>query len=203
MDGMKQRFERARVLVVGDAMLDRYWFGAVERISPEAPVPVVRIDREGGAARRRRQRGPQRQGRWAPAPRCSRSWATTNRRAGCDACSPTQGIVSLPRQRSEAQHDREAARHRPLPATDPRRLREPARPRGAGAHAERLRAHAARARRVLFSDYGKGGLTHIPRHDRDGARRRQARARRSQGQRLRPLSRAPPSSLRTATSSRR
>ena len=33
--------EGARVLVVGDAMLDRYWFGDVERISPEAPVPVV------------------------------------------------------------------------------------------------------------------------------------------------------------------
>jgi bifunctional ADP-heptose synthase (sugar kinase/adenylyltransferase) len=31
-----------RVLVVGDAMLDQYWFGDVERISPEAPVPVVR-----------------------------------------------------------------------------------------------------------------------------------------------------------------
>ncbi len=45
---------RARVLVVGDAMLDRYWFGGVERISPEAPVPVVRVSREenrlGGAA---------------------------------------------------------------------------------------------------------------------------------------------------------
>ncbi len=45
---------RRRVLVVGDAMLDRYWFGAVERISPEAPVPVVRVSREeerlGGAA---------------------------------------------------------------------------------------------------------------------------------------------------------
>jgi D-glycero-beta-D-manno-heptose-7-phosphate kinase len=44
----------ARVLVVGDAMLDRYWFGAVDRISPEAPVPVVKVDREevrlGGAA---------------------------------------------------------------------------------------------------------------------------------------------------------
>ena len=44
----------ARVLVVGDAMLDRYWFGAVDRISPEAPVPVVRVEREeerlGGAA---------------------------------------------------------------------------------------------------------------------------------------------------------
>jgi rfaE bifunctional protein kinase chain/domain len=47
-------FARARVLVVGDAMLDRYWVGEVERISPEAPVPIVRIDREeeraGGAA---------------------------------------------------------------------------------------------------------------------------------------------------------
>jgi len=30
-----------RVLIVGDVMLDRYWFGDVERISPEAPVPVV------------------------------------------------------------------------------------------------------------------------------------------------------------------
>lgn len=45
---------RARVLVVGDVMLDRYWYGAVDRVSPEAPVPVVRITREeersGGAA---------------------------------------------------------------------------------------------------------------------------------------------------------
>jgi rfaE bifunctional protein kinase chain/domain len=45
---------RARVLVVGDVMLDRYWFGEVDRISPEAPVPVVRVarreDRLGGAA---------------------------------------------------------------------------------------------------------------------------------------------------------
>ena len=35
----------ARVLVVGDAMLDRYWYGTVDRISPEAPVPVVRVTR--------------------------------------------------------------------------------------------------------------------------------------------------------------
>ncbi|HCV12900.1 MAG TPA: D-glycero-beta-D-manno-heptose-7-phosphate kinase, partial [Candidatus Accumulibacter sp.] len=44
----------ARLLIVGDVMLDRYWFGDVARISPEAPVPVVRIDRceerPGGAA---------------------------------------------------------------------------------------------------------------------------------------------------------
>jgi rfaE bifunctional protein kinase chain/domain len=46
--------KRACVLVVGDVMLDRYWFGEVGRVSPEAPVPIVRIDRSeerpGGAA---------------------------------------------------------------------------------------------------------------------------------------------------------
>jgi rfaE bifunctional protein kinase chain/domain len=51
---LKARLQRARVLVVGDAMLDRYLFGEVDRISPEAPVPVVRVTREehrlGGAA---------------------------------------------------------------------------------------------------------------------------------------------------------
>ena len=47
-------FSSARVLIVGDVMLDRYWFGDVERISPEAPVPVIKVgrveDRTGGAA---------------------------------------------------------------------------------------------------------------------------------------------------------
>jgi rfaE bifunctional protein kinase chain/domain len=47
-------FSQAKVLVVGDVMLDRYWFGDVERISPEAPVPVVLVgnkdERLGGAA---------------------------------------------------------------------------------------------------------------------------------------------------------
>lgn len=50
----KELLAARRVLVVGDVMLDRYWFGAVERISPEAPVPVVRVaseqERVGGAA---------------------------------------------------------------------------------------------------------------------------------------------------------
>ena len=48
------QIRRARVLVAGDVMLDRYWFGEVSRISPEAPVPVVKVDRveerPGGAA---------------------------------------------------------------------------------------------------------------------------------------------------------
>ncbi len=46
--------QHARVLVVGDVMLDRYWFGEVSRISPEAPVPIVHVkkteERPGGAA---------------------------------------------------------------------------------------------------------------------------------------------------------
>ena len=52
----RERLRQSRVLVVGDAMLDRYWFGSVDRISPEAPVPVVRVhqkkhqERLGGAA---------------------------------------------------------------------------------------------------------------------------------------------------------
>ena len=49
-----ERLAGARLLVVGDVMLDRYWFGEVSRISPEAPVPVVKIERTeerpGGAA---------------------------------------------------------------------------------------------------------------------------------------------------------
>jgi len=50
----RERVAQAKVLVAGDVMLDRYWFGEVERISPEAPVPVVKIarseERPGGAA---------------------------------------------------------------------------------------------------------------------------------------------------------
>jgi D-beta-D-heptose 7-phosphate kinase/D-beta-D-heptose 1-phosphate adenosyltransferase len=46
-------FSKARVLVVGDVMLDRYWYGATSRISPEAPVPVIKVgeveERAGGA----------------------------------------------------------------------------------------------------------------------------------------------------------
>jgi rfaE bifunctional protein kinase chain/domain len=49
-----EQIAKSRVLVVGDAMIDRYWYGSVDRISPEAPVPVVRVTREevrfGGAA---------------------------------------------------------------------------------------------------------------------------------------------------------
>jgi rfaE bifunctional protein kinase chain/domain len=49
-----EKISQVRLLVVGDVMLDRYWFGEVSRISPEAPVPVVKVqrmeERLGGAA---------------------------------------------------------------------------------------------------------------------------------------------------------
>lgn len=51
---LQHAISQLRVLVVGDVMLDEYWFGDVQRISPEAPVPVVRVrrsdERPGGAA---------------------------------------------------------------------------------------------------------------------------------------------------------
>ncbi len=49
-----ENFSKVKVLIVGDIMLDRYWWGSVSRISPEAPVPVVTLDKTsllpGGAA---------------------------------------------------------------------------------------------------------------------------------------------------------
>lgn len=51
---INSKFSKLRIAVIGDVMLDRYLYGSVDRISPEAPVPVVNIqkkeDRPGGAA---------------------------------------------------------------------------------------------------------------------------------------------------------
>ena len=65
----RERLEQSRVLVVGDAMLDRYWFGAVDRISPEAPVPVVRVHPSKEQERSRseeRRVGKECRSRWSP-----------------------------------------------------------------------------------------------------------------------------------------
>lgn len=54
LDNFDVRFEKAKVLTIGDAMLDRYWHGDTNRVSAEAPIPVVDIEdveeRLGGAA---------------------------------------------------------------------------------------------------------------------------------------------------------
>ena len=51
---MSRLFASAQILVIGDVMLDRYWYGSATRISPEAPVPAVKVTHEearpGGAA---------------------------------------------------------------------------------------------------------------------------------------------------------
>ena len=159
---MKERFQRAHVLVVGDAMLDRYWFGAVERISPEAPVPVVRVNREeerlGGAANVALNVKAVGAGATLltvvgddePAGRLRRLLAERGVRSLLGSDPKLHTIVKLRvigraqqliRLDFESQPDHEVLA---LMLSDYERV---------------LPEHGA----VLFSDYGKGGLTHIPR----------------------------------------
>ena len=123
------------MLVVGDAMLDRYWFGAVDRISPEAPVPVVRVNREeerlGGAAN------------VALNVKTLGAQATLLTVVGDDEPArklrkllEQQGVATLLGQDPQLYTIvklRVIGRSQQL---HPHRLREPARPRGAGRHAE-------------------------------------------------------------------
>lgn len=158
----RERLAASRVLVVGDVMLDRYWHGAVERISPEAPVPVVRIEREeerlGGAAN------------VALNIRTLGTRATLLTVVGQD--EPARRLRELLQERdidTVLREDKQLytivklrviGRAQQLlrvdfeNAPDHEVLGEML-----GAFAEQLPRHDV----VLFSDYGKGGLTHIPR----------------------------------------
>ncbi len=158
----KERMAAARVLVVGDAMLDRYWFGAVERISPEAPVPVVRVNREeerlGGAAN------------VALNVKALGAQATLLTAVGDDEPASVlrrllerEGIASLlgsdPKLYTTVKL-RVIGRSQQLIRIDFENQPEHEVLTQMLADYERvLPAHDA----VLFSDYGKGGLTHIPR----------------------------------------
>lgn len=152
----------SRVLVVGDAMLDRYWFGAVERISPEAPVPVVRVNREeerlGGA------------GNVALNVKTLGAQATLLTVVGDDEPArrlrgllEQQGVTALlgsdPKLYTIVKL-RVIGRSQQLIRIDFENQPEHEVLAGLLADYERvLPDHDA----VLFSDYGKGGLTHIPR----------------------------------------
>ena len=158
----RERLAKARVLVVGDAMLDRYWFGAVDRISPEAPVPVVRVTREeerlGGAA----------------------NVALNVKTLGAQATLLT--VVGDDEPARKLRHLLEQEGVTALLGSDPQlytivKLRVIGRAQQLlrvdfenqpdhevlasllSDYARVLPAHDV----VLFSDYGKGGLTHIPR----------------------------------------
>ena len=158
----RDRLTQARVLVVGDAMLDRYWFGAVERISPEAPVPVVRVEREeerlGGAANVALNAtslgaraslltvlGDDEPGRKLTALIEQAGVASL---VGVDPALYT--IVKLRVIGRSQQLIRVDFENQPRHEALLERLDE---------YQRVLPAHDA----VLFSDYGKGGLTHIPR----------------------------------------
>jgi rfaE bifunctional protein kinase chain/domain len=161
-DPTREQLARACVLVVGDAMLDRYWFGAVDRISPEAPVPVVRVNREeerlGGAANvalNAKMLGAQATlltvvGDDEPARTLRRLLEQhgVNALLGSDAQLYT--IVKL----------RVIGRSQQLLRVDFENQPDHEVLAGMLSDFERvLPQHDA----VLFSDYGKGGLTHIPR----------------------------------------
>ena len=152
----------ARVLVVGDAMLDRYWFGAVDRISPEAPVPVVRIEREeerlGGAANvalnvttlGARATLVTVVGDDEPAATLRRLLAARGIAVALGTDPALQTIVKLRVIGRAQQLIRVDFENRPGHEVLAAML---------GEVEAALPAHGA----VLFSDYGKGGLAHIPR----------------------------------------
>ena len=159
---LKTRLQAARVLVVGDAMLDRYLFGDVERISPEAPVPVVRVRREeerlGGAA---------------------------NVALNVKALGPAVTLVTVVGEDEPARKLESLLRARAVDSLlgrDPK-LYTSVKLRVIGRSQQLVRVDfenqpdhevlsamlsdfshiVPQYDAVLFSDYGKGGLTHIPR----------------------------------------
>jgi len=158
----REQLAAARVLVVGDAMLDRYWFGAVDRISPEAPVPIVKVSREeermGGAANvalNVKTLGAQATlltvvGDDEPARKLKRMLEQQHIHALLGSDPNLYTIVKL----------RVIGRAQQLIRVDFENQPDHEVLAGMLSEFERvLPEHGA----VLFSDYGKGGLTHIPR----------------------------------------
>lgn len=152
----------SRVLVVGDVMLDRYWFGEVNRISPEAPVPVLHVqrqeDRLGGAANvalNIQTLGGQATllsmvGQDEPAQRLRALLTERGVQAVLGEDPQLQTIVKMrmigrAQQMLRVDFEREPDHEILLGMLE--------------AFATALPQHDV----VLFSDYGKGGLAHIPR----------------------------------------
>jgi len=154
---------KACVLVVGDVMLDRYWFGDATRISPEAPVPVVRFQKEklmlGGAAN--------------VAHNCAALGARTQLLSvvGADEAGTTmQRLLEEAGIRASLQRDPSMATTVKLRVIGQRQhqlLRidfetQPSHEVLASKLADFNTALPA-CNMVILSDYGKGGLTHIAR----------------------------------------
>jgi len=148
------------VLVVGDVMLDRYWFGEVSRISPEAPVPVVLITEEderlGGAAN--------------VAWNCKELGARTRLLSVVGRDEPGRALekllgrkgieASLHRDRSlsTTQKLRVIGRRQQLLRID---FEKPPSREVLASKLEEFKRSLADCDAVILSDYGKGGLAHI------------------------------------------
>jgi D-glycero-beta-D-manno-heptose-7-phosphate kinase len=148
------------VLVVGDVMLDRYWFGEVSRISPEAPVPVVLIQSEdqrlGGAAN--------------VAWNCKELGARTRLLSVAGRDEPGEQLAALLQQKGI-----DASLHRDPQLATTQKLRvigrkqqllridfeKPPSTEVLAAKLEEFRRALEDCDAVILSDYGKGGLTHI------------------------------------------
>ena len=156
----RARVAAARVLIVGDVMLDRYWFGDVERISPEAPVAVVKIarteERPGGAANVARNAAAlgahamllAATGRDEPADALVRLLDTDGIQTSFlrdTALTTTVKLRVIGRQQQLLRIDFETAPPHELLASN---LAE-------------FDALLASADALVLSDYGKGGLAHI------------------------------------------
>lgn len=145
-----------KMLVAGDSMLDRYWDGAVDRISPEAPVPVLRLGHEwqraGGAANVAAN---------LSALGCATTLVTL---LGDDAAGASLAalvaeagvtLVAVTSAHPTTQKIRAVCRRQQLLRVD---IEEAATPADARALADRVAALAAGERWLLLSDYAKGAL---------------------------------------------
>ena len=151
---------KAHVLVVGDVMLDRYWFGDVVRISPEAPVPVVLVKREdhrlGGAAN--------------VAWNCKALGARTRLLSVVGRDEPGRKLAALLKQKGI-----EASLHRDAKLDTTQKLRvigrrqqllridfeKPPSREVLASKLKEFKQALAECNVVILSDYGKGGLAHI------------------------------------------
>ncbi|MDD2686481.1 MAG: D-glycero-beta-D-manno-heptose-7-phosphate kinase [Gallionella sp.] len=158
---MLPQFSELSILVVGDVMLDRYWFGEVTRISPEAPVPVLKVERveerPGGAANVARNIA-------ALGAQVTLLSVVGTDEAGArlEQLLLDQGGIETLLQRDESISTivklRAVARQQQLLRIDFETppSHEVLRTKLAEFHAKLPRADV-----VVLSDYGKGGLTHI------------------------------------------
>jgi rfaE bifunctional protein kinase chain/domain len=158
---MLPKFDNAKILVVGDVMLDRYWFGDVNRISPEAPVPVLKVERveerPGGAANVARNIA-------ALGAQATLLSVVGDDEAG--AClekllNQHSNLTSLLHRDSSISTIiklRAIARHQQLLRLD---FETPPSHEVLNAALEDFRVQLPLADVVILSDYGKGGLAHI------------------------------------------